>query len=66
MQAMGNPVTQSLELLKERKQITLTNLAYRLGLSQREVLKIIDVLERERAVRRSEDQGEIVVHLASS
>jgi DNA-binding IclR family transcriptional regulator len=62
MERVANPITEVLEIIKERKRVKLSALAYRVGLSQRQVLDILDALEREKAISRAEEEGEIVVH----
>ena len=57
-----NPVAEVWHLVKERRRVRLSAIAYRLGLSEGEVLDILDALEREKAVSRAEEEGEIVVH----
>ena len=61
MERIPNPITEVLDIVKERRRVKLSALAYRLGLSQEQVLDILDALEREKAISRSEEEGEIVV-----
>jgi DNA-binding IclR family transcriptional regulator len=61
MERISNPVTQILDIVRERKKVKLSALAYRSGLSQAQVLDILDALEREEAISRNEEEGEIVV-----
>lgn len=62
MQRIANPITEILDIVKERKRVKLSALAYRLGLSQEQVLDILNALEREKAISQAEEEGEIVVH----
>ena len=61
MERSSNPVTQILDIVRERKKVKLSALSYRSGLSQKAVLDILEALEREKAVSRAEEEGEIVV-----
>jgi DNA-binding IclR family transcriptional regulator len=56
-----NPVAEVLGLVKERRRVKLSAIAYRLGLSEGQVLDIVDALQREKVVARAEEEGEIVV-----
>lgn len=62
MQRIANPITEILDIVKERKRVKLSALAYRLGLSQEQVLDILNALEREKAISQAEEEGEIVIH----
>ena len=66
MERLSNPVTQILDIVRERKKVKLSALSYRSGLSQKDVLDIIDALEREKAVSHAEEEGEIVVQASNS
>jgi len=61
MERISSPVTQILDIVRERKKVKLSALAYRSGLSQKEVLDILEALERENAISTAEEEGEIVV-----
>lgn len=61
MERISNPVTQVLDIVRERGKVKLSALAYRAGLSQEQVLDILNALEREKAISKGKEEGEIVV-----
>ena len=65
MQRIANPVIEVLDILRARKRITLPVLSYRLGLPQKQVQEILDTLEQEKAITRTEEQGETVIEVCA-
>ena len=64
VERITNPITETLNIVKERKKVALPVLAYRLGLSQGQVLDILKFLEREKAIALTEEEGEWVVRIS--